>query len=62
MDPDPTAALRKQIERVKAEHEDPAERDQALAVIETDLNDLLGRVRTYRSDARLQQEGTADGQ
>jgi hypothetical protein len=54
---DPTANLRARIERAKAEHPDPAERDQVLAALEEDLNDLLGRVRTYRSDARLQLEG-----
>jgi hypothetical protein len=57
MDPaEPTAELRQKIERAKSDYPDPAERDRALAALETDLNDLLGLIRTYRSDARLQQE------
>lgn len=58
---DPTAELRALIERAKSEHPDPAERDKVLAGLEEDLNDLLGRVRTYRGDARLQGEGGSDG-
>lgn len=58
---DPTAALRQKIEQAKSDYPDPAERDKVLADLEADLNDLLGRVRTYRSDARLQQEGTDGG-
>lgn len=56
---DPLAELRRQIERAKSDHPDPAERDRMLSSLEDELNELLGRIRTYRSDARLQQEGQA---
>jgi len=59
---DPTADLRQQIEGIKAQYPDPAERDRALQPLEEDLNDLLGRVRTYRGDARLQIEGAGAAQ
>lgn len=71
---DGIAVLRQKIERAKSDNPDPAERDIALAKIEEyvrdllpqslgrpkdDLNDLLGLIRTYRGDVRLQQEGVA---
>lgn len=58
-DLDATAALRQEIERVKS-NSDPTERDLLLTNLEENLNDLLGRVRTYRNDAKLQ-EGASDG-
>lgn len=71
---DGIAVLRQKIERAKSDNPDPAERDKALARLEEyvrdlipqsiggpkeDLNDLLGLIRTYRGDVRLQQEGLA---
>lgn len=68
MDP---ADLRQRIERAKADNADPAERDVALTGLETELTaepeldeeltDLLGLIRTYRGDARLQIEGASNG-
>ena len=56
-DTDPTAELRRRVERAKSDYPDPAERDRALASLEENVTDLLGTIRTYRGDARLQQEG-----
>lgn len=67
---DPVADLRRRVELAKADT-DPAARDQALVELEgelaaagasfdsADLRDLLGLVRTYRGDARLQLEGAS---
>jgi hypothetical protein len=69
---DPAADLRRRIEAAKTQA-DPALRDQALSGLEAEvrgemegspsdeLNDLLGLVRTYRGDARLQLEGATNG-
>jgi hypothetical protein len=66
---DDLAELRQRIEAAKTEP-DPNARDSALAGLELEVSnlgdgqeaiDLLGQVRTYRSDARLQLEGAAHG-
>jgi len=49
--------LRAHVERTQATLTDPAERDRALSVLERDLTDTLGVIRTYRNDTRLQLEG-----
>lgn len=56
MAPTPLEELRRHVERVQATIEDPAERERALALVERELTDLLGTVRTYRNDTALQQE------
>lgn len=60
MTPTPLHDLRAHIERVQA-LPDPAERGRALAVIETELRDLLGSVQTFQGDTRLQLEGADSG-
>lgn len=59
MTPTPLRDARSYVEQVQSSLPDPAERDRALAVCERELDDLLGTVRTYRNDAKLQQEGDA---
>ena len=54
MAPTPLAEVRRHVERVQSTFTDPAEKDRALSVVERELNDLIGVVRTYRNDARLQ--------
>lgn len=69
----PVASLLLQIEQAKADP-DPAMRDEALQAVEGQVNaelgekpddqeltDLLGTVRTYRGDARVQLEGATSG-
>jgi hypothetical protein len=51
--PTPLLQLREHVERTQAVP-DPAERDRALAVVEQELNTMLGMVRTYRNDTKLQ--------
>lgn len=57
MAPKPLEDLRRHIESTQSQYDDPAERDRALGVIETELNGMLGQVRTYRNDTQLQREG-----
>jgi hypothetical protein len=54
MAPKPLEDLRRYVEQTQSQLEDPAERERALGVIERELNDTLGRVRTYRNEAQLQ--------
>lgn len=54
-------ALRDFIEQQQATLTDPAERDRAMADIETNLYSMLAAVRTYRGDAQVQMRG-GDGQ
>lgn len=53
MAPPEIAALLAYIERTQSQITDPAERERALAVVEQELTDALGRVQTYRNDNRL---------
>lgn len=52
--PKPLEDLRRHVEQTQAQYEDPAERDRALGVIERELTDTLGIVRTYRNEAQMQ--------
>ena len=58
MAPPELQALDRYIERVQSTMTDPAERDRALAVVERDLTDALGKVQTYRNDSQLAMGGT----
>lgn len=57
MGPAALSELRSYVEQQQATLSDPAERDRALGVVEKELTDLLGLVRTYRNDSQLAAQG-----